>query len=94
MWYPDGDMSRALDPGVDGVVGVTGLIVLVGKEKENEEVADAGGVSFDSEESIRRLLFTSDEEDEDVVRLTGTGVPADELEKRECPAGMCTCNGD
>lgn len=79
MWYPDGERRRALDPGVDGVVGVTGLRVLVGKEKEKEEVADAGGVSFDSEDSIRRLLFMSDEEEEDVVRLTGTGVPADEV---------------
>ena len=74
-------MRRALDPGVDGVVGVTGLMVLVGKEKENEEVADAGGVSFDSD-SIRRLLFMSDEDEDDVVRLTGTGVPAEE-EKME-----------
>lgn len=68
---------------MDGVVGVTGLMVLVGKEKEKEEVADAGGVSFDSEDSMRRLLLMSEEEDEEVVRLTGTGVPADEEEKTE-----------
>ena len=54
--------------------------MLAGKEKEKEEVAEAGGVSFDSDSVRRLLLMSEEEEDEEVVRLTGTGVPAEEAE--------------